>query len=352
MRFLRSLRRSVLVVSAVACAADASFVHACFAQQLIGYVPTRDATVTGSTDELEGQAVLMGSASVTAKDHTAPIKLSRGGTVRVCQTSAVKITESREVAVSAPLLFSLDRGAVEIETNASSSDSIMTPDLRFTIRASGPLDLRLRVARNGDTCVENRGATAPTLAVSDAFGESMYEVPAGQHVLFEHGSVREVVDHETIPCGCPEKGSTMAEALIAPGTAKAGKGEEPKTPAAAQHPFPMAQSAGLTEAAGSSAPAPAVGPATPQISESLSYSGGLKDPDELSHADAAKPAVGVTAKSNGPAQTSSVAADGSVAGVAGPVAPLAPKAVPTAAEPPPNDLAHIIGRAFKKLFGR
>jgi len=336
------------------CALTCALTGTCLAQQLIGYVPKKDATIAGSTDELDGQAVLMGSASVTAKeDHTAPIKLTRGGMVRVCQTSALKITESREVSVAAPLLFSLDRGAIEIETNANSTDSIMTPDLRFAIRSSGPLDLRLRVARNGDTCVENRGATAPTLAVSDAFGESMYEVPAGRHVLFEHGSVREVVDQETIPCGCPEKGSSMAEALLAPGTAKAGPGGAAKSPAAMQHPFPMAQSAGLApkEAAGVSEPAPVAPASTPQISESLSYTGGLKDPDELDHAVPAK-SVGVTAAANAPVGTRSVSAGGSVAGVAPPSAPVQPVVTPKQAERPPNDLVHIIGRAFKKLFGR
>ena len=43
------------------------------AQQLIGYVSTRDADVTGAKDVLDGRAVLMGSVSVTARDHTAPI---------------------------------------------------------------------------------------------------------------------------------------------------------------------------------------------------------------------------------------------------------------------------------------
>ena len=53
------------------------------AQQLIGYVNTRDADITGASDVLDGQAVLTGSVLVTAKDHTAPITLGRGGTVRV-----------------------------------------------------------------------------------------------------------------------------------------------------------------------------------------------------------------------------------------------------------------------------
>jgi hypothetical protein len=358
MRWLAGFRNSVLAACALPMLTCVCSAHPCAAQQLIGYVPTRDANVTGSTDELDGQAVLMGSASVTAKDHTAPIKLSRGGTVRVCQTSALKITESREVAVSAPLLFSLDRGAIEIETNGTPNDSIMTPDLRFTIRNTGPLDLRMRVARNGDTCVENRGATAPTLAVSDAFGESMYELPAGQHVLFEHGSLREVVDHESTPCGCPDKGSSMAEAMLAPGSTKAGRGQESSTPAAAQHPFPMAQSAGLApvETAGSPEPAPAPHPGTPQISDVLSYSAGMKDPDELS-GDAVRrdeaTLIRVKAAAGAVAQTSSVAANGALPVAPLPVAPAAPVMAPQAAEQPQvNDLVHVIGRAFRKLFGR
>jgi hypothetical protein len=207
------------------------------AQQLIGYVNTRDASVTGASDVMDNHFVLTGSVSVTAKDHTAPVTLSRGGTVNVCQTSVLHLTESREMTVAAPLLFSLDRGAVEIQMNAAASDAIMTPDLRFTVRNAGPLDLRLRVSRNGDTCVENRGPGAPTLAVSDPFGESMYEVPGGRHVLFEHGSVHEVVDHETTPCGCPdEKGESLADAMLnAPVATPAPKPAPPAptTPAAA-----------------------------------------------------------------------------------------------------------------------
>src|ERR1035437_1739996 len=232
------------------------------AQQLIGYVNTHDAEITGASDVLDGQAVLTGSVSITAKDHTAPITLGRGGTARVCQTSVLHVTESREVTLAAPLLFSLDRGAIEILTNATPSDAIMTPDLRFTVRNSGPLDLRMRVARNGDTCVENRGPGAPTLAVSDPFGESMYELRAGQHVLFEHGSLHEVVDRESTPCGCPDpKGMSMADALLAAGPgASSGPtvAEQSAEQAAAEqaaaraailaankHPFPDAISAGL-----------------------------------------------------------------------------------------------------------
>ena len=229
MKLRMPVRHALLPMLWLACVATGPM----RAQQLIGYVSTRDAEVTGATDVVDGRAVLTGSVSVTAKDHTAPIALGRGGTVRVCQTSVLHLTESRAVEVAAPLLFSLDRGAIEIQMRGTPNDSIMTPDLRFTVRNDGPLDLRLRIARNGDTCVENRGPLAPTLAISDPFGEAMYELQPGQHVLFEHGSLREVVDHETSPCGCPdEQGMSIADALLAPGSGAAAPAKPPLSPAA------------------------------------------------------------------------------------------------------------------------
>jgi hypothetical protein len=280
----------------LACALGGPLAGPVRAQQLIGYVSTRDADVVGAKDVMEGRAVLTGSVSVTARDHTAPIALGRGGTVRVCQTSVLHLSESREMMVAAPLLFSLDGGAIEIETKATATDAVMTPDLRFTVRSAGPLDLRLRVAPNGDTCVENRGAGAPVLEVSDPFGDATYQLVAGQHVLFEHGSLREVVDHETSPCGCPDaSGVPLADALMAPATA-----------AAAEHPFPVAVSEGLAPVA--EVPQAPTGEVHAQVSETLSYN----------------------------AQASNDA----------------PSTATPAPTQPNNDLAHLVGRLFRKIFRR
>ncbi|HEY5055784.1 MAG TPA: hypothetical protein VII58_06465 [Acidobacteriaceae bacterium] len=333
------------------------------AQQLIGYVKADDADVTGATDVLDGQAVLSGSVGVTAKSHTAVITLGRGGLARVCQTSALHMTQSKAAGTTtsgtAPLLFSLDRGAVEIRMNGLASDSIMTPDLRMTVQTNGPLDVRLRVARNGDTCVENHGAAAPALAVSDPFGTSMYELMAGQHVLFEHGDLHQVVDHETESCGCPdEPGATVAEALLAPGGQKLGKAATPAT-SVELHPFPAAVSEGLAPAAPSQVEA---NPAQPQATTALSYSA---------------PADALATVQNGVATTA-----GARAGSSAP-APVAVAAMPAAATPaslgavqpvkrepgskpasprtsdadqsrpnsPNRDLVHMIGHFFRKIFG-
>ena len=350
------------------------------AQQLIGYVNTRDAEITGASDVLDGQAVLTGSAGITARDHTAPITLGRGGTVRVCQTSVLHVSESRSAKIAAPLLFSLDRGAIEIHMAGTLNDSILTPDLRFTVVNAGPLDLRLRVARNGDTCVENRGPAAPTLNISDPFGEALYQVSAGQHVLFEHGSLHEVVDHEQSPCGCPdEKGMSVADALLASGGTKTvvpvaaaplavqvtappvvAAAVQPPLPdtaqaaaepdlqaelhsaeqaaahsavrAAEQHPFPTAISEGL-------APAPEIPQAAPgtvhaQIADTLSYNAPVITPAATAAASA--PAIhGKKPKAAKAAETLTPA----------------PLIVAPAAKPQSNDVVHVLGRFFKRIFG-
>ena len=290
--------RALLLMLPPACVLAGSATCPVRAQQLIGYVNTRDADVAGAKDVMDGRAVLVGSVGVTAKDHTAPVELARGGMVRVCQTSVVRLSEGREMMVAAPLLFSLERGAIEIETKATPTDAVMTPDLRLTARTGGALDVRLRVAANGDTCVENRGAAAPILEVGDPFGDATYELTAGQHVLFEHGSLHEVVDHETSPCGCPDaQGVPVADAVL--------------TPAAAEHPFPVAVSEGLAPVA--EVPQAPPGEVHAQVSETLSYNAQPSAPP------GSNPGTGV------------------------------PSPAPA---PPVNDLAHIVGRLFHKLFRR
>jgi uncharacterized membrane protein len=57
--------------------------------------------------------------------------------------------------------------------------------------------------------------------VSSVFDGGAYRVQPGQRVIFQHGSLREVVDQEKEPCGCPP------------------------TVAAQGNEFPLAQSEGL-----------------------------------------------------------------------------------------------------------
>ncbi len=309
--------------------------------QPIGSVGVADATVSGALEVSNGRAVLVGASTVTAKDRTAEIALSRGGAVRVCSTSGLHVTAGNGAAqAQAPLLLALDRGAIEVAAPVTTSDVVMTPDLRFTMRSAGALDLRVRVARNGDTCVENRGATAPTLGVSDPFGEASYEIKPGQHVLFEHGSLKEVVDHESEPCGCPavpvvsvaDAGAAAARgaAVAAPGAATAAS--VAARTAAEQHPFPAAESAGLAPV--SSPPQAPAGQVHAQVSTSMSYG---ESAGTVGSADG----TGTPAPASATGNESS--AEPKSAGTA--------QASPPPAAPPSGNVFHSIGRFFKKLFG-
>jgi hypothetical protein len=256
------------------------------------------------------RAKLMTNASITAYGHTAAISLSRGGDVLVCATSQFHLLHSGS---GNSLFFGLDRGALELHTPTEAGDSILTPDIRFTIEAPGTYDLRLRVTSNGDTCVENAGKAAPVLMLNDSFTSSSYRILPGQHVLFEHGSLKEVVDNERSPCGCPAE-------IPAVRTASNGK---------LQYPFPAAESEGLAPITPAANAAP-VGEVHTQISTTLAYNAGQPPP-----ANVLPPAASTAAPlSSGP--TSSGGSNDS-------------------AEPPPtppgaHDIAHRISHFFHKLF--
>lgn len=293
----------------------AAIASSAYAQQSIGTVAMQDATIAGNLEVADGRAILIGNSAVTARDRTASIALKRGGEVQVCSTSSLHLTAGKgtpgapagEQSIQ-PLMLALDRGAIEVRTSASTRDVVMTPDLRFALRTDGTLDLRLRVTRNGDTCVENRGDKAPTLGVTAQFGDESYELRPNQHVLFEHGSLREVVDHESSACGCPpQPGVSLADAVLNGG----------KTTAEAQHPFPSAISQGLAPAA--EIPQAPPGAVHAEVAATLSY-GANAAPNSLDTPASAAPA-------------------------------LASASMPPPAPPPSAGLGHKIGRFFKRLFG-
>lgn len=294
-------------------------------QQPIGTVGVQDATIAGALEVSNGRAILVGNTTVTARDRTAEIELKRGGAVRVCATSGLHVTAGKGMdGAAAPLMLALDRGAVEVQMAATTRDVVTTPDLRFTMGGDGPLDLQLRVTRNGDTCVENRGEKAPVLHIADQFGEATYQLKAGQHVLFEHGSLKEVVDRESSACGCPAEQQTMsvADALLGPATpgGTAEKGAE-------QHPFPAAVSAGLAPPA--TAPQAPAGTLHTQVEATLSSNGGA---DSLAQPVAAKGATG------GDAKSSAVGTSGQTA------------AAPAPAKSSKNPF-RAVGHFFKRIFG-
>jgi len=232
-----------------------SLVPAASAQQAqtqqtpIAYVPTEGVNLSGSLEVANGKAVIGNNGSITAGDKTATVTLARGGTLQLCSTTTVHLSRDRSIddAQSSALMISLDRGALEASyATGKYSDVLMTPDFRILISGPGQADLKIRVNPKGDTCLDNHGADAPYITVTSLLEGGLYRVQPNQRVLFEHGSLNDVVDTETESCGCP------------PATLEAAKpvGGPSSTPADTA--FPLAQSEGLA-----AAPPPPTAPAVP-----------------------------------------------------------------------------------------
>ncbi|HEY0307159.1 MAG TPA: nuclease [Acidobacteriaceae bacterium] len=318
------------------------------AQQPIGTVSTDDASVGGVLRTSGTAATILNNGVVTAREHTAQITLARNGVVNVCSTSVIHLSQNASKA-GGPLLVALERGALELIFRSNSGDAVMTPDMRIQPSTPGPLDLRIHVVSNGDTCVENRGASAPALMVSDTFGESSYIVHAKQHVLFEHASLRQVVDNESSPCGCPPPVLSVAESGVS-GANTARPGEAVAKTAAEAHPFPEAVSMGLAPAP--PPPQAAAGQTHAELGLTLSYDGRNQPPTQGKTGAAA--GMGET---TGSAAGALIAADKSVAEITAPssAAPAQP-AVAQAPAPPPHsptkDMADAVKRFYRWLFRR
>jgi hypothetical protein len=191
---------------------------------LNGKNPDAAAKVTGALEVTSGKAIIAASGEVTAGTETTEVLLPHRGVLRVCASTTVKLAADASVpAGETPgLMMVMERGALEMSFATShNADILLTPDFRILIGAPGAAELRVRLGEHGDTCVDNAGANAPYVLVTSVFDGGDYRVQAGQHVMFQHGSLSEVVDNEKEPCGCPPP--------LHPGTNE----------------FPLAQSAGL-----------------------------------------------------------------------------------------------------------
>jgi hypothetical protein len=228
--------------------------------------PDATAKVTGALEVSQGKAVIAASGTVTSGSETTQVTLPHRGVLRVCATTTVKLAADASVPLGETpgLMMAMDHGAVEMSfATGRNSDILLTPDFRILIGGPGAAEVKVRLGQHGDTCVDNAGApsdrssslgwkagapsvNAPYVLVSSVFEGGAYRVQPGQRVMFQHGSLHEVVDQEKEPCGCPPA---------------AAKGNE----------FPLAQSEGLAPLPKPAPNAVSLSSAPPQVVEPLVY---------------------------------------------------------------------------------
>jgi hypothetical protein len=168
--------------------------------------PGRAAKVTGALEVSQGKAIIAASGTIASGSETTQVTLPHRGVLRVCASTTVKLAADSSVpAGEIPgLMMAMDHGAVEASfATGRNSDILLTPDFRILIGGPGAAEVKVRLGQHGDTCVDNAGANAPYVLVSSVFEGGAYRVQPGQRVMFQHGSLHEVVDHEKEPCGCP-----------------------------------------------------------------------------------------------------------------------------------------------------
>lgn len=286
-------------------------------QEPIAYVPTAGVTVSGSLSVRNGQASIGNNGTITAGDSTATVKLARGGELLVCASTQVHLSRDTSVpGADAALMIAMDRGALEASyIPGKYSDVLLTPDLRILISGPGKADLKIRVNREGDTCLDNHGADAPYVTVTSQFEGGLYRVRANQRVLFEDGSLQKVVDSESEPCGCPAAAPPLAVAGNAKPTAEAA------------NPFPLAQSEGLA--------APPPQPTEPVV------------PVGVPHAEVQAPIVYDAKATPNPATPGAVPAP-KTQPMPETAAPVPPRARPKHS----HNVFHAIGHFFARMFGR
>jgi hypothetical protein len=275
----------------------------------IAIVPVEGSTsVTGALSVTSGKAIIATTGSITSGPRTTDVILPHRGTLRVCASTTVNIAADNSVpAGETPgLMMSLDHGAVETSfATGQNADILLTPDFRILIGAPGASDVKVRLGEHGDTCIDNPGTHAPYVVVTSVFDGGAYRVQPGQRVMFQHGSLSEVVDNEKEPCGCPPDAK--------PGT----------------NDFPLAQSAGIGPQA------PPITAVAPPVNTASKPGSALDQPlvYQAQPAGADQPAAAAP-----PAEPTQPA----------PAQPPAPPARPAQKK---SGFFHSIGNFFRKIFG-
>jgi hypothetical protein len=310
------------------------------AQQPIGRTSATEVKVSGAVDISHGETLLGNGSEITAGDQAVKITLERGGALRLCSTSSVHLAKDRSVAdpASSALMMALDRGAIEANYAVGTySDVLLTPDLRILISGPGEADLSIRVNLKGDTCVDNHGANAPYVTVTSQLEGGAYRVLPDQRVNFQHGSLREVVDHEPEPCGCPVAPVTSVASSgggTTPNPAPPGRPVGGPSSTASDTAFPIAESEGLA-----APPTPSAAPVVPpgethaEVTVPLTYNG--ENPAPAPPTPAAPAAAAPTSPAPSPPTAQ-------------------PEAATATATPSTNQggLFHRIGHFFSKIFGK
>jgi hypothetical protein len=171
------------------------------AQQVIGTVEARDVTVRGAVT-LSGNSVeLRSGAQLTTEEHSATVKLARGGTLKICPHSSLQVTSS---PAGRELLIALDSGAIETDYSLTGgADAVMTSDFQLQLTGPGVFHYAIGVPQSR-LCTRALAGSNASVIVSESLGSGSYQIRPNERALFQPGIVADP-DTQNLACGCPEE---------------------------------------------------------------------------------------------------------------------------------------------------
>src|SRR5262245_1903572 len=174
---------------------------------VVAEVYSGDASARGSVVLAGGSMRLLNGSTVRAGEHTASVRLVRGGELRVCPDTGVEVNAS----ASRDLMLSLSAGALEAHYSLPASDVILTPDFRIVLAGPGELRVALAADYRGNVCVQTLEGNTAAISVSELMGSRTYQVRPSEQVYFRNGTVADATAQPTMRCGCPGHGPAQRE---------------------------------------------------------------------------------------------------------------------------------------------
>lgn len=201
------------------------------AAQTIGEVYASDAAVKGSVQQTSAGLQVGSGSVITAGEHSASLRLARGGQVRICPRTNLTVNSS---ANGKQLLFAMSSGSFEGDYDLpATADSVLTPDFRILISGPAKVDLSITATNTGDACIRSRGNDS-YVVVSELMGNDFFRVEPNQQVIFHAGHAKDPEVNNEMVCGCPAPAPVQVEQAQAPPPASA------TMPASNPEPVPVA----------------------------------------------------------------------------------------------------------------
>lgn len=184
----------------------------------IGEVYASDAAVKGSVQQTSSGLDVGNGSVVTAGEHSATLRLARGGQVRICPGTNLTVNSSPN---GKELMLAMSAGSLEGSYRLpAAADAVLTPDFRILI--SGPADVNVSITANekGDTCVRSRGDQS-YVVVSELMGDDFYRIRPNEQVIFRAGHAKDPQVGGDMVCGCPAPAAMPEHAQNNPAPAPA-----------------------------------------------------------------------------------------------------------------------------------